>query len=39
MIMSAMVAVLVTFDGESTWFEGAVLIALYVAIATSFWWG
>jgi Ca2+:H+ antiporter len=39
MIMSALVAVLVTFDGESTWFEGAVLIALYVAIATSFWWG
>lgn len=39
MIMSALVAVLVTFDGESHWFEGAVLIALYVAIATSFWWG
>ncbi|MGV0045275.1 calcium/proton exchanger [Mycobacterium colombiense] len=39
MIMSALVAVLVTFDGESTWFEGAVLVALYVAIATSFWWG
>ncbi|MGE2816096.1 calcium/proton exchanger [Mycobacterium heidelbergense] len=39
MIMSALVAVLVTFDGESTWFEGTVLIALYVAIATSFWWG
>jgi Ca2+:H+ antiporter len=39
MIMSALVAVLVIFDGESTWFEGAVLIALYVAIATSFWWG
>ncbi len=39
MIMSAMVAVLVTFDGESNWFEGAVLCALYVAIATAFWWG
>ena len=39
MVMSALVAVLVTFDGESTWFEGAVLIALYVAIATAFWWG
>jgi len=38
MIMSALVAVLVTFDGESNWFEGAVLCALYVAIATSFWW-
>ena len=39
MVMSALVAVLVTFDGESNWFEGAALIALYVAIATSFWWG
>lgn len=39
MMMSALVAVLVTFDGESNWFEGAVLIALYVAIATAFWWG
>ena len=39
MIMSALVAVLVTFDGESTWFEGAALIALYIAIATAFWWG
>ncbi len=39
LIMSALVAVLVTFDGESNWFEGAVLIALYIAIATAFWWG
>lgn len=39
MMMSSLVAVLVTFDGESHWFEGAVLIALYVAIATAFWWG
>ncbi|MGV0993215.1 MAG: calcium/proton exchanger [Mycobacterium sp.] len=39
MMMSALVAVLVTFDGESHWFEGAVLIALYIAIATAFWWG
>ena len=39
MIMSALVAVLVTFDGESSWFEGAALIALYIAIATAFWWG
>lgn len=39
MFMAALVAVLVTFDGESTWFEGAALIALYAAIATSFWWG
>jgi Ca2+:H+ antiporter len=39
MIMSALVAVIVTFDGESNWFEGAVLCALYAAIATAFWWG
>ena len=39
MVMSALVAVLVTFGGESNWFEGAALIALYIAIATAFWWG
>lgn len=39
MIMSALVAVLVTFDGDSNWFGGAVLCALDVAIATAFWWG
>ncbi|MFN8072893.1 MAG: calcium/proton exchanger [Mycobacterium sp.] len=39
MMMAALVAVLVTFDGESHWFEGAVLIALYISIATAFWWG
>ena len=39
MMMSALVAVLVTFDGESSWFEGAALIGLYIAIAVSFWWG
>jgi Ca2+:H+ antiporter len=39
LVMSALVAVVVTFDGESSWFEGAALVALYVAIATSFWWG
>jgi Ca2+:H+ antiporter len=39
LIMSALVAVLVVNDGESTWFEGCALIALYIAIAASFWWG
>jgi len=29
----------VVFDGESTWLEGVTLIALYVIIATAFWWG
>ena len=26
-------------DGESNWFEGATLIALYAIIAAAFWWG
>jgi Ca2+:H+ antiporter len=29
----------VVFDGESTWLEGATLIALYGIIAAVFWWG
>ena len=43
LIISLMLAVILTaliaFDGESTWLEGATLIALYCVIATSFWWG
>lgn len=39
LFMSVFIAVVVVFDGESTWFEGAALIALYLAIATAFWWG
>jgi len=29
----------IVFDGESTWLEGATLIALYAIIAAVFWWG
>lgn len=29
----------IVFDGESTWLEGATLIALYAIIASAFWWG
>jgi Ca2+:H+ antiporter len=29
----------IVFDGESTWLEGATLVALYAIIATTFWWG
>jgi Ca2+:H+ antiporter len=29
----------VVFDGESTWLEGATMIALYAIIAAVFWWG
>jgi Ca2+:H+ antiporter len=43
LIISLMLAVILTaliaFDGESTWLEGATLIALYCVIAASFWWG
>jgi Ca2+:H+ antiporter len=39
LLMSAGVGVLVVYDGESTWEEGAILIGLYVVIAASFWWG
>jgi Ca2+:H+ antiporter len=39
LFMAAIVAVLVVIDGDSTWFEGATLIVLYLAIATAFWWG
>jgi Ca2+:H+ antiporter len=30
---------LIVFDGESTWLEGATLVALYGIIAAVFWWG
>jgi Ca2+:H+ antiporter len=39
LVASAMLAVFITLDGESTWYEGAVLIALYALLAASFWWG
>jgi Ca2+:H+ antiporter len=37
--IAVLMAVLITFDGESTWPEGAAMIVLYGVIATSFWWG
>jgi Ca2+:H+ antiporter len=36
--MAAVLGILITYDGEGTWLEGAALIALYVIIAASFWW-
>jgi Ca2+:H+ antiporter len=39
LLTSALLAVFITLDGESTWYEGAVLIAIYALIATCFWWG
>jgi Ca2+:H+ antiporter len=39
LLLSAAVAALVVYDGESRWEEGAILLGLYVVIAASFWWG
>lgn len=39
LVIAVIVAAFITFDGESNWLEGAVLIALYAIIAASFWWG
>ena len=39
MFMAVFIAIIVVSDGESTWFEGAALITLYLGIATAFWWG
>lgn len=39
LMLSVVLAALIAMDGESTWLEGATLIALYAIIATSFWWG
>jgi Ca2+:H+ antiporter len=39
LILAILLAALIAIDGESTWLEGATLIALYAVIATSFWWG
>jgi Ca2+:H+ antiporter len=38
-VVAVIISAFVTFDGESDWMEGAALIALYVIIAASFWWG
>jgi Ca2+:H+ antiporter len=39
LLLTAGIAALVIYDGETTWEEGAILIGLYVAVAASFWWG
>ncbi len=39
LILSAILSALVVYDGESTWYEGAILIGFYVVVAASFWWG
>jgi Ca2+:H+ antiporter len=37
--LSTLVVAVIIYDGEYTWTEGTALIALYVIIATAFWWG
>ena len=37
--LTAILTTCITYDGESTWLEGLVLIGLYGIIAVSFWWG
>jgi Ca2+:H+ antiporter len=37
--LGVVVVGVVIYDGEYTWLEGVALIALYVIIATAFWWG
>lgn len=37
--IAVILAAFITFDGESNWIEGSILIAVYAIIATSFWWG
>jgi len=39
LVLAALLVTVVVLDGESTWLEGASLIALYVVIAAAFWWG
>jgi Ca2+:H+ antiporter len=39
LLFAAGLAALIVYDGESTWYEGVMLVGLYVVIATSFWWG
>lgn len=37
--LATLITVIAVQDGDSTWFEGLTMLALYVAIASSFWWG
>jgi Ca2+:H+ antiporter len=37
--ITAVVVVIVVFDGKSNWLEGVTLVGLYGVIAASFWWG
>jgi Ca2+:H+ antiporter len=38
-LLTVLIVAFTSFDGESNWLEGAVMIGLYAIIATMFWWG
>jgi len=38
-VVAVIISAFITFDGESTWLEGAALIGVYCIIAATFWWG
>ncbi len=37
--LASVITAVIVYDGESIWLEGVALVALYVIIAVSFWWG
>ncbi len=37
--LAVILGALIVFDGESTWLEGLALVALYLIIAASVWYG
>jgi Ca2+:H+ antiporter len=39
LVIAVSITIVITFDGESNWIEGASMIAVYVVIAGAFWWG
>ena len=39
LLLATVLAAFISFDGESTWLEGATLVVLYAIIAAVFWWG
>jgi len=39
LLLAVVLTAFISFDGESTWLEGATLVVLYGIIAASFWWG
>ncbi|SOX51384.1 calcium/proton exchanger [Mycobacterium ahvazicum] len=39
LLLAVILTAFISFDGESTWLEGATLVVLYGIIAAAFWWG